>query len=147
MWFSTHGAQKVNTKKCIACGQYFKPWPQTPDQTYCSKAECQRERRRRAKQRERLSTPKQPSHSNADWASDKPGYWRDYRADHPDYADRNRLLQKGRNLRRTLPRETNGITHLPPGRYRLERLDGDSIANGVVWIVEIHFLSAFSKDG
>jgi hypothetical protein len=137
----------TTTKKCIACGQYFKPWPQTPDQTYCSKAECQRERRRRAKLRERQAKPRATSKSSGDRTSSPLDYWRDYRADHPDYVDRNRLLQKDRNLRRTLQSKTNGTVPLPPGRYRLERLDGDSIANGAVWIVEIRFLSVFSRDG
>ncbi len=137
----------MTTKKCIACGQYCKPWPQTPDQTYCSKTECQRERRRRAKQRERQANSQLTSNNDSDRVSDNPDYWRDYRADHPDYVDRNRLLQKDRNLLRTLQSKTNGTVPLPPGRYRLERLDSDSIANGAVWIVEIRFLSAISRDG
>jgi hypothetical protein len=82
-------AEFIMTKrKCLACGEYFKPWPQTPDQSYCSKAECQRERRRRTKQKERSSN----SVSSTLQHSAMP-------TGHQNYVKLNRPSQK----RRTLP--------------------------------------------
>lgn len=137
----------MTTRRCLACGQYFKPWPQTPDQSYCSEPECQRERRRRAKQKERLANSKAADFQKQNGAARNPGYWKAYRANNPDYVERNRRQQKQRNRR--LPRmvETSENGTLPPGRYSITRLDGDGIANGDAWIVEIRVLSAFSGGG
>jgi len=42
--------------------------------------------------------------SQADWLSNNGDYWKRYRAEHPEQADRNRSLQKVRNKRRHSPR-------------------------------------------
>jgi hypothetical protein len=64
------------------------------------------------------------------------------RRNHPDYAERNRQLQRQRNAK---TRKIEG-GHLPPdepefllpsGRYQLIRIDSEGVANGNVWIVEI----------
>ncbi len=39
--------------------------------------------------------------SNQKWAKAHPGYWKDYRSRHPEYVERNRILQAVRNRRRT----------------------------------------------
>lgn len=38
--------------------------------------------------------------SNKKWASNHPGYWKQYRLDHPKKAERNRVLQTLRNRKR-----------------------------------------------
>jgi len=35
--------------------------------------------------------------SNKKWAARHPGYWKQYRLNHPEKAERNRILQKLRN--------------------------------------------------
>lgn len=137
----------MTNKKCLACGQYFKPWPQTPGQSYCSKPECQRERRRRAKQKERRVNPESSTYQNKNWIADNPGYWKAYRANHPDYVDRNRMQQRQRNPHRARRAEAIESQELPPGRYLLVRLDDDGIANGDEWVAEIRILSKFPGDG
>lgn len=129
-------AESTMTKrKCLACGEYFKPWPQTPDQSYCSKPECQRERRRRAKQKERSSNPvASTNHSGRSTNSQ-------------NCAKRNRPQQKQRTPHLRLAATTIHYPPLPPGLYLLTRLDGDRIAKGNEWIAEIRILSAFSRDG
>jgi uncharacterized protein (DUF4415 family) len=39
--------------------------------------------------------------SNKKWAKANPGYWKAYRRQHPEKAERNRMLQLIRNRRRT----------------------------------------------
>ena len=39
--------------------------------------------------------------SNRAWAEAHPGYWKDYRKRHPEKAQRNRILQRIRNRRRS----------------------------------------------
>lgn len=126
----------MTKRKCLACGEYFKPWPQTPDQSYCSKAGCQRERRRRTKQKERSSNPvsSAPQHSEKS-------------AESQNYAKRNRSQLTQRPTHQRLPSETIHYPPLPPGLYLLTRLDGDKIAKGNEWIAEIRILSAFPRDG
>jgi len=38
--------------------------------------------------------------SQKKWLENNPGYWKSYRKQHPDYCDRNRLLQKQRDIKR-----------------------------------------------
>jgi hypothetical protein len=126
----------MTKRKCLACGEYFKPWPQTPDQSYCSKPECQRERRRRTKQKERSSKPiaSPPQHSGRS-------------TDSQNYSKRNQPQQKQRLPHRRLAATTIHYPPLPPGLYLLTRLDGDKIVKGNEWIAEIRILSAFPGDG
>jgi hypothetical protein len=41
--------------------------------------------------------------SQQKWAANNPGYWEDYRRQHPEKAVRNRMLQTIRNRRRSTP--------------------------------------------
>lgn len=38
--------------------------------------------------------------SNRKWAANTPGYWKAYRLNHPEKAERNRILQRLRNRKR-----------------------------------------------
>ncbi len=142
----------METKPCIACGQKFRPRPQTPDQQFCSQPECQRERRRRWQQAKRRDDPDyrdNDTRSSKEWAAENPGYWKQYRQDNPAYADRNRNLQHARNQQQrgaTIANEdvSSPLNSPPSGRYRLVPLSEDGIANGDAWIVEIAVLSSDS---
>lgn len=116
------------TRKCLACGQYFKPCPQTREQRFCSKTECQRERRRRSKEKQRqseLSFEGIPARQ--------------------DSSSRNGLDAQNKNC--AARQETINTAQLPPGRYLITRLDGDGIQKGHAWLAEIRILSAFPEDG
>ncbi len=138
-----HTEFTMTSRKCLACGQFFKPRPQTREQTYCSNPDCQRERRRRSKQQQRLAS----ASLNSVGAKRKSEYWRKYREQHPGYVERNRVQQQYRNRRNLHRSKTNEIARLPPGRYLITRLDGDIIAKGHAWLAEIRILSAFPEDG
>jgi len=89
-------------KQCIACGLSFKPRPQIPQQSYCSSPDCQRERRRQWQRDKLQSDPDyQDNQARAQqaWSLRNPDYWREYRASHPKYVERNRALQQERNAK------------------------------------------------
>ena len=137
------------SKRCVACGEDFRPHPQVPMQTYCSAPECQRERRRRAQQNKRRDDPDY-SINDSDyykyWAAKNPDYWKQYRESHPDYTDRNRQLQQSRNQKQRSTKIAKVdvsalISSLPSGRYSLTPVAADEIAKEDAWIVEITVLS------
>ena len=138
------------SKRCVACGEDFRPHPQVPMQTYCSTPECQRERRRCSQQKKRREDPdyrENDSRYNKDWAVQNPDYWKRYRESHPDYADRNRQMQQNRNQKQRDTKiamvDVSALNFsLPSGRYRLTPVTADEIANEDSWIVEITALSA-----
>lgn len=142
----------MENKCCAACGQPFRPHPQVPNQSYCSNAECQRERRRRWQQQKRRDDSDyrdNDNRANKAWAAENPEYWKRYRDENPNYAERNRNLQQQRNRKLRAPVIANEDVSSPPnsppsGRYRLVPLSEDGIANGDAWIVEIAVLSSDS---
>ena len=132
-------------KQCVACGQPLQPRPQAPKQSYCSVHNCQRERRRRW-QRLKLQTDPdyQDNQARAQqaWSQRNPDYWRGYRESHPEYVERNRAPQQGRNAKGMVgPIEkmnvSNPLLPLPSGIYHLSLVTDASIAKMDVWTVEI----------
>lgn len=87
---------------CVHCAEEFTPRNRL--QSYCSKSECQRARKA-AWQRIKVKTD--PDYRAAKklcqkkWAANNPGYWKNYRSEHPKKAERNRMLQTIRNRRRS----------------------------------------------
>jgi hypothetical protein len=87
---------------CAHCAEAFTPRNRL--QSYCRKTKCQRARKA-AWQRIKVKTD--PDYraakklSQQKWAANNPGYWINYRADHPKKAERNRMLQTIRNRRRS----------------------------------------------
>jgi len=87
---------------CVHCAEVFNPRNRL--QSYCSKPKCQRARKA-AWQRIKLKT--NPDYRTAKklcqqkWTANNPDYWQNYRADHPEKAERNRMLQTLRNRRRS----------------------------------------------
>ncbi len=135
----------MGNKLCAACGQSFQPHPQVPNQSYCSAPECQRKRRRQW-QRLKLQTDPdyQGNQSSAQraWLDRNPDYWREYRKSHPEYVERNRSLQQGRNTKTRVGSiakmdVSNPGIPLPAGIYRLRLVTDAVIAKMDVWTVEI----------
>jgi hypothetical protein len=137
------------SKRCIACGEVFEPRPQVPEQRYCARAACQRERRRRwqkAKRRNDADYRDNDSRGQQRWREAHREYWRAYRQAHPEYTQRNRIQQRRRNARRGVRVIANedvstGDLALASGTYRLLRVGEPMIANGDAWTVEIAVLS------
>jgi hypothetical protein len=85
---------------CCHCGRYFIPDPRQKNQRYCREKKCQRARKSSWQRGRMKSDPiyrANQKQSQADWLSNNVDYWKRYRAEHPEQADRNRALQKVRN--------------------------------------------------
>lgn len=89
----------MSPKHCACCDTPFTPRAQVPDQAYCSRPECQRERRQRWN-REKLRTDPDyvdnKRRAQRVWLEQNPDYWRQYREKNPSYTDRNRRRQRSR---------------------------------------------------
>lgn len=142
----------METKHCTACGQAFQPRPQTPRQCYCREPACQRERRRRWQSAKLQVDPDyrdNQARAQQAWSQRNPDYWREYRANHKVYLERNRALQRKRNANRArnsiakMDASTPG-TFLPSGIYRLSRVAAGEIAKMDAWMVELTLLSGHS---
>jgi hypothetical protein len=57
-------------------------------------------------------------HCQKEWHKQRPGYYRDYRRNHPESARRNRLLQKYRDTRRRPPRLLAKMDALKPASIK-----------------------------
>ncbi len=140
----------MESKICTACGQPFRPRPQTPAQMYCPAPDCQRERRRRWQLEKRHHDP--DYHDNQvraqqAWSKRNPAYWRQYRAAHTAYVVRNREMQRERNRRKKSPplakmdaSIADLATRLPSGVYCLMPITDPGIAKIDAWMVEITML-------
>ncbi len=76
--------------RCVHCGAPFIPAPQVPNQAYCSKANCQKERRRQWHKSKLQSDPDykiNQSLAQKAWAERNPGYWKEHRQGRPDYGN------------------------------------------------------------
>lgn len=135
----------MSTCLCAHCRGAFERRPQNPDQTYCSKPECQRARKRhwqRVKRRTDSDYRENQREAQRRWQAKNPDYWKRWRAAHPEAVERNRARQQVRNGKR-LGREggagpagvggdasriakmdasTEGMA-LPSGTYRLVPAD------------------------
>ena len=88
---------------CCHCGTFFTPSPRHKDQIYCMAPVCRRALKAAWKRNKMQTDPDyRYNHklSNQKWAKANPGYWKDYRSRHPEYVERNRILQAVRNRRR-----------------------------------------------
>jgi len=93
----------MNRCRCANCGGAFERRPQNPDQTYCSKRECQRARKRlwqKAKMKSDADYRENQRRAQKQWREKNPDYWQQWRSAHPDYVERNRARQRTRNKKR-----------------------------------------------
>lgn len=93
-------------KHCEICGERFTPDARTRGfQKTCAQASCRRARKRRADQAWRAKNPGYSAGragKTRTWARGYPDYWRQYRAAHPDYVERNRKQSRERIRRSRL---------------------------------------------
>lgn len=79
-------ASSMALTKCASCGTPFAPRPQSPQQLFCSKPDCQRERRRRWQLAKRRADPDYRLNdlaAAAAWRLKHPNYWRTYERQRP----------------------------------------------------------------
>ncbi len=86
---------------------FFTLTKRNPDQKYCSKPECQKERKRLwQKKKMQVDEDYRLNKKDSDhrWSAKNSDYWSNYREDNPDYTQRNREKQRHRNRRRRATR-------------------------------------------
>jgi len=85
---------------CVYCGDPFEASPRHKNQTAYKKPVCQRAKRaewQRRKMRIDFAYKTSQQISQKQWARANSGYWKTYRKNHPEKAERNRVLQAIRN--------------------------------------------------
>lgn len=133
---------------CVACGSSFQPL-RNPSQTYCSAADCQRERRRRWQKSKLQNDPdyrENQQRAQKAWNEKNSGYWRNYRNANPEQKARNRASQSQRNARRKAKMIAKmgalaAVNKPLSGRYRLTPITDPLIAKMDAWIVDITVLA------
>lgn len=144
----------MQEKRCACCGGLFRPRPQAPQQMFCAAAACQRERRRRWQQERRQSDAdyrENQARAQRSWAQGRADYWRAYRLAHPQYVERNRTLQRGRDAQRRGAQRQGDVlakknastrqSAVSSGTYRLTPASGEDLAKMDGWMVEITVIS------
>jgi len=90
-------------KRCIHCGDEFEPDPRVKNHRYCKKKECRRARRA-LWQREKLQIDVDYRDNQREcwkeWYERHPDYYRGYRKRNMDYTEKNRQMQRQRNILR-----------------------------------------------
>lgn len=135
-------------RRCEHCGERFIPRPNVACQRYCSKKECQRARRNKWRKRKLRTDPDYRGNqrdAQKRWTETHPGYWKVYRASHPEYVERNRTLQRERNRRRRVSLiakrdESRERNSLRSGVYRLIPAVGGGIAKSDEYLVKLDIL-------
>jgi hypothetical protein len=139
----------MECRRCASCGGAFRPRAQVPQQRYCGQTACQRERRRRWQQVKLESDADYRANqvqAQQAWAVRHSDYWREYRAKHPDYTDRNRVQQRRRDRDRRVTRlakmdASTPVHAVPSGTYRLLATTGGELAKMDAWTVKITLIS------
>jgi len=86
---------------CAGCSTFFTP--RNKDQCFCSQVACQRLRKAIWQKKKRATDPEYKEGqrlSQKKWLQNNPDYWKKYRKKNKEQTDRNRSLQKIRNMRR-----------------------------------------------
>jgi hypothetical protein len=139
----------MENRWCSACGCVFLPRPQSPRQSYCTRPECRRERRRIWQLAKRQTDPDyllNQVRAQQAWAARNPEYWRHYRQEHPENAERNRVRQRerrrlGKHAEVAKMVASSSAFLREEGTYRLVHLDPENGANMDSWTVRLTVLS------
>lgn len=84
------------------------------------------------------------------WLKNNPGYWQSYRESNPEYAEKNRVMQRARNLRTHQDSVAKSDVSKPgdmisSGLYQMVGLSMDGIAKSDSWMVSITVLPVFGQ--
>ena len=141
------------TFTCLHCGGTFPCNPRVKNQRYCKNAECRRASRRAWKHKNYATNKlyrEKCLHHQKIWRRRRSAYeyQRKYRESHPEYVERNRLLQRERN--RKLGKESGSkivnrnMLSLQPGNggtYALMKVKDGKIVNRNTLMVNLQVLS------
>ena len=94
---------KQLTFRCSCCRRTMPRNPRARNQRYCGARPCQQARKnkwQRNKQQADSDHRINKEESQRAWRQQNPGYWKLYRERNPEYCERNRQLQRKRDLKR-----------------------------------------------
>jgi hypothetical protein len=96
---------KMTTRKCPYCHTFFIPTPRGggKDQKVCKKPSCKKALKAESNARWRRNNPQCCLNDYPrvkQWLDQHPGYLKQYRANHPEYVQKNREAQKQRDKRK-----------------------------------------------
>ena len=141
-------------RNCKSCRHIFLI-TRNPEQHYCSKPDCQRTRKNKWRKNARLNDPdyrQNQSRVNQRWQATHPDYWKQYRASHQKYVQRNLEKQRVRDRTAKIHRQTEA-THLAKsdalpaknlinsGNYCLIPVLGNNLAKSDALLVKIDLLT------
>jgi len=142
-------------RRCRHCGQPFIPKKNVAHQQYCSMIDCQSARKNQWRKKKLLTDPDYRANqydAQKRWRDQNKDYWKQYRASHPTYVERNRALQRERNhKRRGVPIAKNDEltirNTMQSGYYRLIVAGGEAIAKSDEYLVKLDVLSGtYTRD-
>lgn len=156
-------------RNCIVCGKFLNPAEKNHRGRHsdiCEDIKCKRIRKRKWQRKKMQTDPAYKGNQKAaqqKWHTTHPNYWRDYRASHTPYTERNRKQQRLRNAtnRDVLKMDTigdqiatmdlNGSQRIKkqviiPGRYLIRRIIG-GIATMDGMVVELTEFVEIERDG
>ena len=96
---------KKLTFRCSCCRRIVPRNPRARNQHYCGAKPCQQARKNKWQQNKQQMDSdhrKNKEESQRAWRQQNPDYWKLYREKNPAYCERNRHLQRKRDLKRKL---------------------------------------------
>jgi len=129
----------LKTITCKHCKEVVLKNPRCPGQAYCGKPDCRKARRREWQRKKIKSDPDYRANqrqSQKQWQEKNKGYWKQYRRQKPDKAERNRILQKVRN-RGLTPENTRQLKMILPEKIaKMDSLKNRAYTlSGMFWLV------------
>jgi len=128
---------------CQVCNRHFTPHPKSHHhQKLCGRQSCRRAYKsawEKARRRESAAYYDCRHASQRQWSQNHPDYWFRYRASHPEYADRNRALQRARDqLKRVQAANTARSEGSPPlAKVDRQKTAASTINTGFYHLVPI----------
>ncbi|MEA1897144.1 MAG: hypothetical protein U9N53_05720 [Bacteroidota bacterium] len=124
---------------CVYCGDLFDASPRHKNQIACKKTECQRAKKadwQRHKMKIDTIYNANQKINQKEWVRANPGYWKEYRKNNPEKAERNRILQAIRNRK---ARSTDSDAKMDTSL--IAKMDASKIDNfqtlGQFWMVPV----------
>jgi len=120
---------------CLCCGTFFVP--RNKNQQYCTKPDCQRNRKARWQKEKLVTDPEyeETQHlADKKWHENNPDYWKKYRDRNPEKAERNRLLQKVRNMKQRKMQAPDPSNAMDIAKMDVRKFSNENLS-GEFWLV------------
>ncbi len=126
----------MNSVPCAGCSTFF--IPRNKCQKFCSRPDCQR-LRKALWQKQKLATDLEYKEgqrlAQKKWLQNNPDYWQNYRRKNPEKIDRNKSLQRIRNIKKRKNKSTYGVLKSTDiAKMDSRRVRGDNLF-GQYWLV------------